>query len=199
MLPCPSAGDLPDPGAETTVSTALAGGFVGSASGKPGGGRGQALRESRTHVCATARVPGSAPCVSGSADTWGDPRTCLGVPPLSSAFRAESSRFGPLVWLRSPCSQSLALYLAPLFARLRRGRASPQPVSAFRAGLAVRSFLVSPCQARKDHRKYFRSGAALILSNFIYKRMVSVGGRGREQGWRREGRGGKRRCEAQGG
>ncbi|VCX42431.1 unnamed protein product, partial [Gulo gulo] len=31
------------------------------------------------------------------------------------------------------------------------------------------SFLLCPCQARKDYRKYFRSGAALTLSNFIYK------------------------------
>ena len=96
--------------------------------GKPRGGREQVLRESRTRVCVTARVSGSAPCVSG-ARTHGQIRTRAWVrlPPLSSACRAVSSRFSALVWLRSLPAVRGSLLTSLRSARRQRGGASPQP------------------------------------------------------------------------
>ena len=163
---------------------------------KPRGGRGR-VAESRScpnpghisvwpHVCVWAcfwvcsvcvREHG---CILGRSEHISGCVSDLALPSaLSGLLVAHLCDFTLSLQLRVS-----ALYLTLFFVWLKN-RTSSQPIFYLPGRthyLYFGSVLVCPCQARKNYRKYFRSGAALILSNFIYKSMVSGGGWGRKQG-----------------
>ncbi|EHB06520.1 Myosin-Ia [Heterocephalus glaber] len=59
-----------------------------------------------------------------------------------------------------------------------RGNRQKKQYGQMKASALLIQAFVRGWKARKNYRKYFRSGATLILANFIYKSIVSVGGEG---------------------
>ncbi|XP_034499502.1 unconventional myosin-Ia isoform X2 [Ailuropoda melanoleuca] len=107
------------------------------------------------------------------------PGGCVSVPGCVSDLATEFCLLlgGPCYLptrlpLLSPSSTVSTLYLTVFSVWVRNSRTPSRSGSCLLCltiYLYVGSFLICPCQARKNYRKYFRSGAALTLANFIYK------------------------------